>query len=68
MTTILSDKKLAMYAAETLYHGTILYDSYGINEGVRHIDGHDYEWIVKTQSICVGYKLDGEVLSKCIGF
>ena len=68
MTTMLSNKKLAMHAAETLYHGTILYDSHGINEGVRHIDGRDFEWVVKTQSICVGYKLDEEVLTKCIGF
>ena len=68
MTTMLYDKKLAMHAAETLYHGAILYNSYGINEGVLRIDGDSYEWVVKTQSICVSYKLDGEVMTKCIDY
>lgn len=68
MTTMLFNKKISMNAAETLYHGAILYNSHGINEGVHQIDGHDYEWVVKTQLICVNYKLDGEVLTKCIGY
>ncbi len=67
MTTMLFNKKIMMNAAETIYHGAILYKSYGINEGVHHIDGYAYEWVVKAQSICVSYKLDGEVQTKCVG-
>lgn len=57
-----------MYAAETLFHGAILYNSYGINNGVQHIEGFDYEWIVDGHSICVYYKGDGEASTKCIQF
>ena len=57
-----------MYAAEALYQGAILTTSYGINNGVQHIEGLDYEWIVNEYSICVYYKGDGKALTKCIQF
>lgn len=68
MTSMLSNKKLTMYAAEALYHGAILHTNYGISEGVRHIDGYDFEWVVNSDSSCVLYKLDDKVATKCIDF
>lgn len=68
MTSKLSDKKLAMYAAEALYHGAILHTNYGIIDGVRQIDGYDFEWVINSDSSCVLYKIDERAATKCIHF
>lgn len=66
MTTTLQQKKIAMHAAETAYHGMIAYDAYGKAAGAREVDGMNYEWLVAYGSICVTYQVGNEVTSKCI--
>lgn len=66
MTTQLHNKKLAMHAAETAYHGAIIFQSTQVREGVRKIDGSDYAWMTHANAICVTYKLDAERTKTCI--
>jgi len=65
---MLYEKKSAMYAAETAYHGAISYRAYAINNGTRHIDGIDYDWEINGDSICIAYNPGGEVIKKCVDF
>ncbi|MDS9471078.1 hypothetical protein E2C16_06150 [Sporosarcina pasteurii] len=61
-------KKLSMHAAETAYQGAIAYQAYRQVEGSRTVDEINYNWQVTSNAICVSYRLDHEVLTKCIEF
>ncbi|MFD1206374.1 MULTISPECIES: hypothetical protein [Sporosarcina] len=63
----LDKKKYTMHAAELAYQSAILYETTGIVEGVRMINGINFEWIVLGQKICVTYELHGEDNERCIG-
>ena len=68
MTSKLNDKKLAMHAAETVFHGAIAHRAYGKLNGVRQVEGVDYEWHVETDSICVAYSISSQVVTKCLDY
>lgn len=67
MTSTLHNKKLAMHAAETAFHGTIAYHASGKSNGSRQVDGIDYEWRVELNTICVVYNGGSEV-TKCLAY
>ena len=66
VTMKLQMKKVDMYAAETAYQGAIYFNAYGLEEGVRQIDGVDYDWTIAGQSVCVSYKVADKVFNKCV--
>lgn len=68
MTSKLNDKKLAMHAAETAFHGTIAHYAYGELNGIRQVEGMDYEWRVESDSICVSYSISSRGVTKCLEY
>lgn len=68
VTTKLQSRKLAMYAAETAYYGSIHYRSLKVKEGQKEIDGKTFEWVVGSQSICVTYLEGGDERKKCVEY
>ncbi len=68
VTSKLYERKLSMHAAETAYHGTVLYRSYQLTEGRRQVDGKHFDWVIEEQSVCVFYEQGGEGLTKCINY
>lgn len=68
MTSKLNDKKLAMHAAETAFHGTIAHHAYGELNGIRQVEGMDYEWRVESDSICVSYSISSRGVTKCLEY
>ena len=68
MTSTLNNKKMAMHASETAFHGTIAYHASGKTSGTRQVDGIDYEWIVNLDTICIVYEGGNEVTTKCLAY
>ena len=68
MTSKLNDKKLAMHAAETAFHGTIAHHAYGKLSGVRQVEKMEYEWRIESDSICVSYRISSRVVTKCLDY
>jgi len=68
MSTRLEMKKMGMYAAESAYHGAILYQAYGMMAGENQIDKTVYQWAVVSEGICVTYHFIEREFEKCIGF
>lgn len=66
VTSKLHVKKAHMYAAETAYQGAIYFRAYGLMEGVRQVDGVDYDWTIDGQSVCVSYEIVEKVFNKCV--
>ncbi|MGN7387822.1 hypothetical protein [Sporosarcina sp. SAFN-015] len=66
-STRLEMKKLGMHAAESAYHGAILYQAYGLIAGENHIDKTIYRWSVQGEGICVSYQFIEREFEKCIG-
>lgn len=66
VTSKLQIKKAQMYAAETALQGAIYFSSYGLREGVRQVEGVDYEWVINGQSVCVSYMIVDKAFSKCV--
>ena len=66
VTSKLQVKKAHMYAAETAYQGAIYFRAYGLMEGVRQVDGVDYDWTIDGQSVCVSYEIVEKVFNKCV--
>ena len=56
MSERLEMKRLGMHAAESAYHGAILYNSYGMMAGANRIDGTIFNWSVENEGICVTYQ------------
>ncbi len=48
------------------YQGAIYFSAYGLMEGVRQVDGVDYDWTIDGQSVCVSYKIVDKVFNKCV--
>ncbi|WP_301109744.1 hypothetical protein [Sporosarcina sp.] len=67
LTTTVLMKKNMMIAAETSFQAAIHYRTGGETAGVRTHDGHDYQWTVMGDEICVTYEELRGVRSKCIG-
>ena len=42
------------------YQGAIYFKAYGLMEGVRQVDGVDYDWTIDGQSVCVSYEVADE--------
>jgi hypothetical protein len=59
-------KKLSMHASESAYHGSILYNSYGMIAGEKRIDGTIFNWSVENEGICVAYKFMEQEFLTCI--
>lgn len=68
ITSDLQARKLGMYAAETAYQGAISFQTYGVSEGTRQVDGVAYDWIVDTDAVCVSYGPADKVVRKCIAY
>jgi hypothetical protein len=68
MASMLHEKKLGMYAAETAYQGTIAYDAYRIKEGIRQVESAKFEWLINGNSICVFYLSNDKVSQKCVDY
>ncbi|HEX5563662.1 MAG TPA: hypothetical protein VFX34_01775 [Sporosarcina sp.] len=68
MAERLEMKKLGMHAAESAYHGAILYHAYGMMAGSNRIEKTMYNWSVESEGICVTYHYIERELVKCISF
>ncbi len=68
MTTTLYDKKRAMHATETAYHGTIAYHANNKSSGVREVEGTSYDWFVEEDTICVSYSTTKGDQRICIAY
>lgn len=66
MSLKLQMKKSQMYAAETALQGAIYFKAYGLLEGVRQIDGVNYDWSIEGQSVCVSYSIADQDGRKCV--
>lgn len=66
VTSKLQMKKAQMYATETALQGAIYFSSYGLIEGIRQVEGVDYDWTVNGQSVCVSYTIVNKSFSKCV--
>ena len=55
-----------MHAAETMYHGAILYKSSGKTKGNREVEGVQFDWVITDQLICVSYQPENEMIEKCL--
>ncbi|MFS0689730.1 hypothetical protein AB1K89_10850 [Sporosarcina sp. 179-K 8C2 HS] len=61
-------KKMAMHAAESAYHGAILYHAYGMMAGTNRIEKSVYQWSIDSEGICVTYHYIEREFVKCIEF
>ncbi|MCM3743343.1 hypothetical protein M3193_04260 [Sporosarcina luteola] len=61
-------KKLGMHAAESAYHGAILYRSYGMVSGTNRVEKTLYNWSVESEGVCVTYHYIEREFSKCLAF
>ena len=68
LTTVLYNKEQSMRATETAYQGSILYNTYGINEGTRSVEGSSYNWLIEREAICVTYLVDDKAAIKCVNY
>ena len=66
MTSQLQLKKARMYATETAFQGAIYFNAHDLMQGVRHVDGVDYDWMIDGQSVCVSYRVMNKDIRKCI--
>ena len=66
MSLKLQMKKSQMYAAETALQGAIYFKAYGLQEGVREVDGVNYKWSIEGQSVCVSYSIVNRAGRKCV--
>jgi type II secretory pathway pseudopilin PulG len=67
MSTRLEMKKMSMHAAESAYHGAILYQTYGMMAGENQIEKNVYRWSVEGKGICATYHFIEQEFVKCIG-
>lgn len=68
MSSRLEVKRLGMHAAESAYHGAILYRAYGMVAGTNRIEKTLYNWSVDSEGICVTYHYIEKKFEKCIAF
>ncbi|MGE7090753.1 hypothetical protein ACQKII_04705 [Lysinibacillus sp. NPDC048646] len=66
MKTNLYNKKLEVAAAETAYEGLKQYRYLHQMEGMKTIEGVDYQWTYDGQEICVTFQNTRESRQKCI--
>ncbi|MER2088762.1 MAG: hypothetical protein ABS920_03425 [Sporosarcina sp.] len=66
VTSDLQERKLHMYAAETALQGSIYFSSHGLMEGIRQVDGVDYNWNINGEVVCVSYEIVDKVFNKCV--
>ncbi|KXH87449.1 hypothetical protein [Sporosarcina sp. HYO08] len=66
MAVKLTDKKFAIYAAETALQATILWRLHGTIEGSRIMEGVQYDWAIVERGICVEYLAREKVERKCL--
>ncbi|WP_432358621.1 hypothetical protein [Sporosarcina sp. UB5] len=68
MSVRLEMKRLSMHAAESAYHGAILYNAYGMVAGTNRVDKTVYNWVVESERICVTYHYIEKEVVECIAF
>lgn len=66
MSVRLEMKRLSMHAAESAYHGAILYRTYGVKSGTNRIEKTVYSWSIESEGICVTYYYIEREVVKCI--
>ncbi|MFD1926574.1 hypothetical protein ACFSFY_00605 [Sporosarcina siberiensis] len=67
-TSFIHAKKQLMRAAETAYHGSILYKAYRIDSGTHTIEDLNYDWKIDDNSVCVSYLVIDKEEEKCVDY
>ncbi|WP_438310730.1 hypothetical protein [Sporosarcina sp. FA9] len=67
-TAAIHTKKQLMRAAETAYHGSILFKAYGIDSGTHTIDDLNYNWKIGGNFVCVSYLVIDKEEEKCLDY